>query len=123
MTFTPESFLAKPAAMNAELASTSSSAPSATVLFVDDEPSVLSALRRLFRPQGYKVLMAEGGKAGLAVLAQETVDLVISDMRMPEMDGVQFLEQVRQRWPHAVRVMLTGYLIRNLPQQARPVSH
>jgi response regulator RpfG family c-di-GMP phosphodiesterase len=109
MTFTPESFLAKPAAMNAELASTSSSAPSATVLFVDDEPSVLSALRRLFRPQGYKVLMAEGGKAGLAVLAQETVDLVISDMRMPEMDGVQFLEQVRQRWPHAVRVMLTGY--------------
>jgi response regulator RpfG family c-di-GMP phosphodiesterase len=55
MTFTPESFLAKPAAINAELASTSSSAPSATVLFVDDEPSVLSALRRLFRPQGYKV--------------------------------------------------------------------
>ena len=81
----------------------------ATILFVDDEPSILSALRRLFRPQGYRVLMAEGGAAGLALLELESVDLVISDMRMPEMDGVQFLEQVRQRWPGVVRVMLTGY--------------
>ncbi|MCV2359851.1 response regulator [Paucibacter sp. TC2R-5] len=81
----------------------------ATILFVDDEPSILSALRRLFRPQGYKVLMAEGGAAGLALLELESVDLVVSDMRMPEMDGVQFLEQVRQRWPAVVRVMLTGY--------------
>ncbi|MFY7865111.1 HD domain-containing phosphohydrolase [Roseateles sp.] len=95
--------------MSEDLASAVAPAPVATVLFVDDEPSILSALRRLFRPQGYKVLMAEGGAAGLALLEVESVDLVISDMRMPEMDGVQFLEQVRQRWPHIVRVMLTGY--------------
>jgi len=81
----------------------------ATLLFVDDEPSILSALRRLFRPLGYKVLMAEGGAAGLALLETEPVDVVISDMRMPGMDGVQFLEQVRQRWPDVVRVLLTGY--------------
>lgn len=95
--------------MSEDFASAVAPAPIATVLFVDDEPSILSALRRLFRPQGYKVLMAEGGAAGLALLELEAVDLVISDMRMPEMDGVQFLEQVRQRWPHIVRVMLTGY--------------
>lgn len=81
----------------------------ATILLVDDEPSILSALRRLLRPQGHKVLMAEGGAAGLALMEMETVDLVVSDMRMPEMDGVQFLEQVRERWPSTVRILLTGY--------------
>jgi len=88
---------------------TESNAAPAVILFVDDEPSILSALRRLFRPQGYRVLMAEGGAAGLALLENESVDLVVSDMRMPEMDGVQFLEQVRQRWPDVMRVLLTGY--------------
>jgi response regulator RpfG family c-di-GMP phosphodiesterase len=81
----------------------------ATLLCVDDEPNILSALRRLFRAKGYKVLTAESGAAGLALLAQEPVDLVISDMRMPEMDGAQFLEQVRSDWPQVVRLLLTGY--------------
>ncbi|WP_422014615.1 HD domain-containing phosphohydrolase [Roseateles sp.] len=79
------------------------------VLFVDDEPSILSALRRLFRPQGYRVLLAESGKAALAVFETEPVDLVVSDMRMPEMDGASLLEQVHQRWPMVGRVLLTGY--------------
>lgn len=81
----------------------------ATLLFVDDEPAILSSLRRLFRQHGYRILTAESGAAGLTVLEQEPVDLVISDMRMPEMDGARFLEQVRQRWPDAVRILLTGY--------------
>lgn len=84
------------------------SAP-ATILCVDDEPSILSALRRLLRPHGYRVLLAESAAAALELLAQEAVDLVISDMRMPEMDGAQFLRQVRQRWPQPVRLLLTGY--------------
>ncbi|MBA5636029.1 response regulator [Duganella sp. LX20W] len=82
---------------------------SATLLFVDDEPNILSSLRRLFRPRGYRVLTAESGAEGLEVLAQEPVDLVISDMRMPEMDGARFLAQVRQRWPGVLRLLLTGY--------------
>jgi response regulator RpfG family c-di-GMP phosphodiesterase len=80
-----------------------------TLLFVDDEPSILSALRRLFRPQGYKILTAESGQEGLEVLALETVNLVVSDMRMPNMDGAKFLKEVRARWPHVVRLLLTGY--------------
>ncbi len=80
-----------------------------SLLFVDDEPSILSSLKRLFRPHGYRILTAEGGAEGLEVLAQEGIDLVISDMRMPHMDGAHFLEQVRQRWPDTLRILLTGY--------------
>jgi response regulator RpfG family c-di-GMP phosphodiesterase len=81
----------------------------ATLLFVDDEPNILSSLRRLFRPLGYRVLTAESGEQGLKILAEECVDLVISDMRMPEMNGAQFLEQVRERSPFTIRILLTGY--------------
>lgn len=80
-----------------------------TILCVDDEPHILSALRRLFRSQGYEILLANGGPEGLALLAQHEVDLVISDMRMPGMDGVEFLEKVRATHPDAVRMLLTGY--------------
>ena len=83
--------------------------PAATLLFVDDETSILSALRRLFRPQGYRIFVAEGGAAGLEVLEKEEVNLVISDMRMPEMDGATFLREVRRRWPQTMRLLLTGY--------------
>lgn len=79
------------------------------ILFVDDEPNIRTSLRRLFRSKGFQVHIADGGKAGLALLETETVDLVISDMRMPEMDGTHFLAQVRSRWPDIVRLLLTGY--------------
>ena len=79
------------------------------ILCVDDEPSILSALRRLFRSHGFAVLAAESGQAGLDLLETEPIDLVISDMRMPHMDGVVFLEHVRQRKPDILRLLLTGY--------------
>lgn len=79
------------------------------LLFVDDEPSILNALKRIFRPHGYEIFIATSGKDGLALLEQQAVDLVLSDMRMPEMDGAQFLEQVFTRWPDTKRILLTGY--------------
>jgi response regulator RpfG family c-di-GMP phosphodiesterase len=82
---------------------------SAIILCVDDEPNILSSLRRLFRAKGYMVLVANSGREGLEILAREPIDLIISDMRMPEMDGAQFLELVRQQWPESVRLLLTGY--------------
>ena len=85
------------------------SAPPAALLLVDDETSILSSLRRLLRPSGYRVFTAESGAGGLDILAREEIDLVISDMRMPEMDGARFLEQVRNRWPQVTRLLLTGY--------------
>jgi response regulator RpfG family c-di-GMP phosphodiesterase len=83
--------------------------PPARILCVDDEPSILSALKRVFRPQGYTVLVAGSGQEGLDLLAKAPVDLVISDMRMPHMDGAQFLEQVFAHWPEIKRILLTGY--------------
>lgn len=87
----------------------SPAAAPATLLFVDDEPGILSALRRLFRPQGHRILMAESGAAALALMEQEPVDLVLSDMRMPGMNGAQLLQSICQRWPDVARLLLTGY--------------
>ncbi|MGV3741867.1 MAG: HD domain-containing phosphohydrolase [Burkholderiaceae bacterium] len=84
-------------------------AAGATVLFVDDEVNILSALRRLFRHEGYRTLTAESAQAGLMLLEDEPVDLVVSDMRMPGMNGAAFLEQVRAKWPDTVRLLLTGH--------------
>lgn len=81
----------------------------AALLFVDDEANILSALKRLFRPLGYSIFTAESGAAGFEVLERNPIDLVISDMRMPEMSGAEFLEKVRVKWPDAVRILLTGY--------------
>lgn len=80
-----------------------------TVLCVDDERSILASLRRLLRPQGYSLLTAEGGEEALALLEHNAVDLIISDMRMPTMDGAEFLARVRSRWPAPIRMLLTGY--------------
>ena len=82
---------------------------SGTVLFVDDEANILAAIRRSFRGLGPRILLANGGAEGLQVLERESVDIVISDMRMPGMDGAQFLEQVATRWPTTVRVLMTGF--------------
>jgi len=81
----------------------------ATLLLVDDEPNIVSSLRRLFRPLGYKILTAGNGEEGLAVMQENSVDLIISDMRMPVMDGAAFLSQAAECWPDTVRILLTGY--------------
>lgn len=80
-----------------------------TILCVDDETNILSALKRLFRPDHYKVLLADSAAKGLEILHQNNVDLVISDMRMPVMDGAKFLTEVARAWPHVIRILLTGY--------------
>jgi response regulator RpfG family c-di-GMP phosphodiesterase len=90
-----------------------------TLLCIDDEPNILAALRRLFRAEGYRVLVAESGAAGLALLEQESVDMVISDMRMPEMTGAKVLEQVCQQQPDVIRILLTAMPISS---RSRPPS-
>ena len=83
--------------------------PSAVkILCVDDEPNVLSALRRMFTLEGCTISVADSGAAALQALADERFDVIISDMQMPEMNGAQLLQQVRQQWPHTMRILLTG---------------
>jgi len=95
--------------INNVAASVTDNSEQATLLCVDDEAQILSALKRLFRPLPYRVLTATSGAEGLEILAKETVHVVISDMRMPQMDGAAFLEQVSDGWPQTVRLLLTGY--------------
>ncbi|MGJ9417206.1 HD domain-containing phosphohydrolase [Massilia sp. CMS3.1] len=95
--------------MNPALISAQAAVVVPTLLLIDDEPNILSSLRRLFHGNGYRVLTATSGASGLEILEREAIDLVISDMRMPEMDGARFLAQVRARWPDTVRILLTGY--------------
>ncbi len=80
-----------------------------TLLLVDDEEHIGSALERLLRYDGYKILHANSGKQGLDVLAQNEVGVVISDQRMPEMSGVEFLSQVKELYPETIRIVLSGY--------------
>ena len=79
------------------------------VLLVDDEESILNSLRRLLRGQPYDVLLATGGAQALEIMALQPIDLVMSDARMPNMDGATFLAHVHQLYPHTTRIMLTGY--------------
>ncbi|MFT5098820.1 MAG: response regulator RpfG family c-di-GMP phosphodiesterase [Flavobacterium sp.] len=79
------------------------------ILFVDDEKSILSSLRRLFRTSPYELLTAISGAEALDILKVRMVDLVVSDMRMPEMDGAEFLTKVASQWPETIRILLTGY--------------
>ena len=80
-----------------------------TILCVDDEAGVLSSLRRLLRKEGYKILTANSGDEGLALMDKQKVHVVISDQRMPEMTGTEFLQEVKGRFPQVVRVILSGY--------------
>jgi EAL domain-containing protein (putative c-di-GMP-specific phosphodiesterase class I) len=78
------------------------------VLFVDDEPSVTSAFRVLLRRAPYEVLVANSARDALALLAQTQVDVVVSDMDMPDMGGSEFLARVRSHHPKTTRVVLSG---------------
>jgi FixJ family two-component response regulator len=80
-----------------------------TLLLVDDEENITSALVRLLRRDGYRILSANSGEAGLALLAKNEVGVIISDQRMPEMSGVEFLSKVREAYPDTVRIVLSGY--------------
>ena len=80
-----------------------------TLLLVDDEQHILSALRRLFRADGYTVLCASSGGQALELLATHAVDVILSDQRMPGMTGVEFLRRARALHPAAVRITLSGF--------------
>lgn len=79
------------------------------ILFVDDECSILKSLERLFFDSDYEIYTAESGDEGLQILADYPVDVVMSDMRMPGMDGHQFLKAVKHRYPSTTRLILSGY--------------
>ncbi|HWU69115.1 MAG TPA: response regulator, partial [Stenotrophobium sp.] len=78
------------------------------VLFVDDEPRILSTMRMLFRGK-HEMFFADSGAAALELLKTQTVDVIVSDQRMPGMTGIELLRAAREHNPSAMRILLTGY--------------
>lgn len=82
---------------------------SATVLLVDDDENVRAGLAHSLRKSDYRLLFAESAEKAFDILQAEAVDVVMSDHMMPATTGAEFLKSVRDRWPDAVRIMLTGH--------------
>src|SRR5882724_6664314 len=80
-----------------------------TLVFVDDEPTIVASLRRVFIDEDYDILTATSGAEAIELVRNNKVSLIITDMRMPGMDGVQVLEEVSRLSPDTLRLVLTGY--------------
>lgn len=79
------------------------------MLCVDDEPGVLQSLKRLFRKEGYEMYFAANGDEALEIMKKNQVDLIMTDYRMPEMNGVEFLRKAIEINPDSLRLILSGY--------------
>lgn len=79
------------------------------LLLVDDEANILTSLKRMLRNEGYQVFTAGSGQEGLEILKHESIGVIISDQRMPGMNGTEFLSQVKELYPETVRIVLSGY--------------
>jgi putative nucleotidyltransferase with HDIG domain len=95
------------------------------VLFVDDEPNILQGLRRMLRPMRdeWQMDFAGGGEEALDILSRHPADVVVTDMRMPEMDGATLLEHIVERHPRIVRIVLSGHAERESLMRAAALAH
>jgi HD-like signal output (HDOD) protein/CheY-like chemotaxis protein len=81
----------------------------ATIVFLDDESSILGSLRSLLRREGYATAFFESAAEALEYITTNVVDVIVSDLRMPEMTGIEFLNKVSSIMPDSIRIMLSGY--------------
>lgn len=79
------------------------------VLVIDDEEIVRISCRRALSPEGYEVSQAQNGIEGLQMLEKERYDLVLTDLKMPDMDGIEVLRIIRKKWPEVQVIIITGY--------------
>ncbi|MBI4512094.1 MAG: response regulator [Deltaproteobacteria bacterium] len=79
-----------------------------TLLLVDDELGILSALRRTLRGEAYRVLTCSDPHEALTILEKENIDLLVSDIDMPGMNGLELIARVKRQYPDVVRILLTG---------------
>ncbi len=95
------------------------------ILFVDDVDNILSALRRMLRPMRseWEMSFANGGIEALKCLDEKHHDVIVSDVRMPGMDGVELLENVRRKHPHTIRIVLSGQADRESVLAAAGPTH
>lgn len=95
------------------------------VLFVDDEPRILEGLRRMLRSQrhDWELAFAPGGETALALMEASPFDVIVSDMRMPGIDGAALLCRVREQYPQVVRIVLSGHTELSTALRVVPIAH
>lgn len=79
------------------------------ILVIDDEDIVRTSCNRTLTPEGYEVKMARNGMDGLKMASEESFDLVLTDLKMPDMDGIEVLRQIKEQWPEFEVIIITGY--------------
>ncbi len=82
---------------------------SRVILLVDDEENIIRSVKRVLRRDNYTVFTANSGQEGLEILKTERVGVILSDQRMPKMDGTQFLSEAKQIQPDSIRIILSGF--------------
>ncbi|MBV9506053.1 MAG: HDOD domain-containing protein [Acidobacteriia bacterium] len=102
-----------------------SKAPKKKILFVDDEPLILEGLQRILRPQrkDWEMGFVVSGDAALSALEGNHFDVIVTDMRMPGMDGAQLLTSVKERFPGVIRIVLSGFFEKEAALRAVAVAH
>lgn len=95
------------------------------ILFVDDEPMVLKGIQRTLRKMKnvWEMTFTTSAREALAILDEKPMDVIISDMKMPEMDGTQLLGEVKRRHPHIVRLILSGHVEQETTIQSVQFAH
>ncbi|MCD9187044.1 MAG: HDOD domain-containing protein [Pyrinomonadaceae bacterium] len=95
------------------------------ILFVDDEPKILQGLQRMLRPMRdeWQMWFANSGEESLGLLEEQNIEVVVSDMRMPRMDGAQLLTEVRSKYPQIIRIILSGYSEKEMVMKSVGAAH
>jgi HD-like signal output (HDOD) protein len=96
-----------------------------TILFVDDESNILEGLQRMLRSMRHEwnLYFAQSGAEALTILATQNIDVIVSDIRMPGMDGAQLLHEVKKQYPHIIRIVLSGYAEKELILKSLGAAH
>ena len=79
------------------------------ILVVDDEDIVRTSCSRTLSPEGYEIRLAKNGAEGLKMASEERFDLVLTDLKMPDMDGIEVLRIIKEQWPETAVIIVTGY--------------
>lgn len=82
---------------------------SGKLLVIDDESIVRTSCKRVLSPEGYEVMLASNAIEGISLMEEEQFDVVLTDLKMPDMDGITVLETIKKRWPDTQVIVITGY--------------
>ncbi len=81
----------------------------ANILVIDDEDIVRISCIRALSPEGYIVKVSQNGVEGIRMMEEEKFDLVLTDLKMPDMDGIEILRRIKENWPEIEVIVITGY--------------